>query len=384
MTVTFVSNYLTMHQIPFCEIMYSHLGDDFKFVNTEQMESERISMGWENDKRYPFEIDLQQAGNLIDESDVVIIGSAGNTSVDNRIRNNKPVIRYSERILKKGRWHVLSPRAVISMVKSHTQYSNKKVWMLCASAYAAGDYGLFGAYRGKCYKWGYFPKTFRYSEEQIQANKNTGIVRILWCGRFLNWKHPEAAVLVARHLNEKKIPFHMDIIGDGEMKEDIQMMIAQHHLESDVSMHGFLAPNEVREYMDRSDIFLFTSDFNEGWGAVLNEAMNSGCACVASHAIGAAPYLIRDEVNGFLYRNGNIKQLCDRVYALAANRELRRTVGINAYHTITDEWNADVAAKRLLCFCEAIVQEKKIPEYDEGPMSKAGFLSNRWYQKGKR
>ena len=33
--------------------------------------------------------------------------------------------------------------------------------------------------------------------------------------------------------------------------------------------------------MEQADIYLFTSDRNEGWGAVANEAMNSACAMVA-------------------------------------------------------------------------------------------------------
>ena len=34
--------------------------------------------------------------------------------------------------------------------------------------------------------------------------------------------------------------------------------------------------------MEKADIFLFTSDRREGWGAVANEAMNSACALVVS------------------------------------------------------------------------------------------------------
>lgn len=383
MIITFVSNYLTIHQIPFCEAMYREMGDDFYFVNTEQMETERILMGWSNEKKYPFEIDLQQAGNLIDKSDIVIIGSANDSLIQYRLKHNKPVIRYSERILKDGRWHMLSPRAIKNMLKAHIKYTNKRIWLLCASAYAAGDYGLFGAYWGKSYKWGYFPKTIYYSEEQLFEKKNT-VVHVLWCGRMQRWKHPELAVLVAKHLQENKTSFHMDIIGDGELKAEIYRQIMEYHLEENVTMHGFLAPDQVRSYMDRADIFLFTSDFYEGWGAVLNEAMNSGCACVVSHAIGAAPYLIHDGENGFIYRNGDTQQLCNQVEILVHDTSLRRTVGLKAYNTITDTWNADVAAKRIIAFCKAIKHHENAPEYQDGPMSKAGFLSNHWYSKGKR
>lgn len=384
MTITFVSNYLTIHQIPLCEAIYRELGDSFCFVNTEQMEAERISMGWGNVKRYPFEIDLPQSGNLIDESDIVIIGSANDSLIQYRLKNNKPVIRYSERILKEGRWHMLSPRAIHNMLKAHTKFTNKRIWLLCASAYAAGDYGLFGAYWGKCYKWGYFPKTIYCSEEQLFEQKSNAVVHVIWCGRMLGWKHPELAVLTAKHLHENRIPFHMDIIGDGELNAEIQREITEQHLEENVTMHGFLPPDQVRSYMAKANIFLFTSDFHEGWGAVLNEAMNSGCACVASHAIGAAPYLIHDGENGFLYRNGDTHRLCNQVETLARNEALCRALGLNAYHTIADTWNADIAAKRLIAFCKAIKHQEKVPEYQDGPASKAGFLSNHWYHKGRR
>ena len=49
--------------------------------------------------------------------------------------------------------------------------------------------------------------------------------------------------------------------------------------------------------MEKSEIFLFTSDKGEGWGAVLNESMNSACAVVASHAIGSVPFLLKDGEN---------------------------------------------------------------------------------------
>ena len=42
----------------------------------------------------------------------------------------------------------------------------------------------------------------------------------------------------------------------------------------------------------------------DGWGAVANEAMNSACALVAGHMIGAVPYLIRQGENGLIYEDG--------------------------------------------------------------------------------
>ena len=46
MTITFVSNYINHHQIPFSDACYRKLGEGYCFVQTEPMEEERLAMGW--------------------------------------------------------------------------------------------------------------------------------------------------------------------------------------------------------------------------------------------------------------------------------------------------------------------------------------------------
>ena len=53
MKITFITNYLTHHQLPFAEEMYRRLGKEFCFIATNRMEEERIRMGWDlDDKQY--------------------------------------------------------------------------------------------------------------------------------------------------------------------------------------------------------------------------------------------------------------------------------------------------------------------------------------------
>ncbi len=78
-------------------------------------------------------------------------------------------------------------------------------------------------------------------------------------------------------------------------------MIKDRNLEEYISWKGALPAEEVRNYMMNTDIFVCTSNRFEGWGAVLNEAMNSQCAIVACNRIGSVPFLIEDGVNGFTF-----------------------------------------------------------------------------------
>lgn len=106
--------------------------------------------------------------------------------------------------------------------------------------------------------------------------------------------------------------------------------------------------------MERADIFLFTSDRQEGWGAVANESMNSGCVLVADHMIGSVPYLVRNGENGLIYQDGKPDQLFAAAERLVRDRTYRRELGRAAYETITRVWNAENAAKRLLELIEEI------------------------------
>lgn len=126
--------------------------------------------------------------------------------------------------------------------------------------------------------------------------------------------------------------------------------------------------------------FLFTSDFNEGWGAVLNESMNSGCAVVASHAIGSVPFLIKNGVNGLIYQDGNKEHLEMQVCSLLDDEKYRRQIGKKAYETIADMWNAENAAKRLLMLAQGLEQSKgAVSLFDDGPCSKAPIIQNNWF-----
>lgn len=382
MKVTFYSNYLNHHQIPFSNEMYKLLGDNYTFVATEPMEQERTAMGWGVEKTYPYELRSYQdsqsnlkALRLGAESDLVITGSAPEHFIGERLKCNKLTFRYSERIYKQGLWRAVSPRGIAAVLCHHTRYFNKKVYMLCASGYTAYDFSLLGAYKGKTYKWGYFPELREYSLADLLKRKDNKVLKLLWAGRFLDWKHTEDAIRVAQRLQTDGIQFTLDIIGTGEREAYLRDMVVQTKLSNTVTFLGAMSPEKVRVNMENANIFLFTSDYQEGWGAVLNEAMNSGCAVVASHAIGAVPFLMQHGQNGLVYQYGDHHGLYDGVKALMLDRTLREKLGTNGYLTIANTWNAKAAARRLLDLAGGLMAKPDFDRYSEGPCSKANVVS---------
>lgn len=396
MKVTFFSNFLNHHQLPFCLAMDKLTEGQFTFVATTPVPQERLQMGYHDmNKQYPFVLTTydsaeneREALALALDSDVIITGSAPEIYTKMRIEQHRLTFRYSERIFKGGLWHLRTPRMIAGLMKHHTRYHKEPLYMLCASAYTPFDYGLAGAYHNKTFKWGYFPEVKRQDIDLLMQKKIAASPRglkhpcasILWVARLIGWKHPDASILLAEKLKRNGYSFNLNIIGNGVMEQQLKDMIRDKNLGDCVHMLGAMSPEAVREHMEASDIFLFTSDFNEGWGAVLNESMNSACAVVASHAIGSVPFLIRDGENGLLYRNGDNDGLYERVTRLIDAPKLRERLGRNAYQTLADTWNAETAAERFLQLAQALLDGKSPDLFDEGPCSRAEILWNGWYK----
>ena len=372
MKITFISNYINHHQIPLSNELYGRLGEDYRFIQTEPMEEDRIKMGWGTEvKDIPYLLKYYEEKEVCDEllmtSDVVIVGGISDEScVIPRLEKGLFTIRYSERIYKDAQWKRFSPRGLKQKYHDFIRFRNSQYYLFCAGGYVGDDYNLIKAFPGKMLKWGYFPSNYQYDLDSLFEKKEQNEEPlILWTGRMLDWKHPEYAIYMAKELRDKGYKFRLKFVGDGDMKEKLLSLKKEFSLE-EVEFADFMSPSEVRGVMEQADIYLVTSDRREGWGAVVNEALNSGCAVVAGHMIGAAPYLIRYNENGLIFRSEDIASLTEEVSKLLNNTSFLRKLGRNAYKTIDKTWNAKVAADRLLQFCET----PNTSMYEDGPCSK--------------
>ncbi|MBR5421430.1 MAG: glycosyltransferase family 4 protein [Lachnospiraceae bacterium] len=382
MKLTFVTNYLTHHQLPFCQELYERLGEGFTLVVTNPMEEERIRMGWALDPaQYPFVIQsdryVEDLRPVIMESDAVICGGTSVYYIQERMDAGKLTFRYHERIYKKGRQTAIRP-GYFKKLKEHTRYRNKPVYLLCAGAYVPADFSLFFSYPGKMLRFGYFPE-FIPAASNVRHRPRRKTVELLWTGREIGWKHPLTVLEAMRLMKQNsELSFHLTMIGEGECRSALEEKRKLYDLEKEVELKDFMPPAEVRKQMLKSDIYLMSSDFEEGWGAVVNEAMNAGCAVVASSAAGSVPYLIKGGKNGMVYEyrksaSRNAMSLAAMLDLLCGVPDLRQKLGEEAYRTIKEEWNAAVAAERLLAFSEAQLEGKEL-SWESGPMSAAPMI----------
>lgn len=381
MKVTFYSNFLTHHQVPFCLEMQKRLGDDFKFVSTVKIFQWRLDLGFKDlDKEYDFVVRAyendemrEEAKRLALDSDIVIIGSTTDELIEERLKQDKITFRYRARIFifLDGLLKTLLDKEKMQLFYNrHIKYrKNKNLYLLTANAYGANDFNLFRLYKNKIYKWGYFLETNKYDiDELIEKKEKNKKIEIIWVARFIKWKHPEIVIKLAKNLKKQNYDFHIKMLGNGELQEKIEKMIKEENLENEVEIVGQVPSDQVKYYMENANIFIGTSDSREGWGAVINESMNAGCVVIANQKMGSVPFLIKHNENGLMYNS--YKDLEEKVKLAIKDKQLRKKLGKKAYKTITEDWTSKVATENLLELFSSITERKEFT-LKNGPASKA-------------
>ena len=377
MNVVFISNYFNHHQRPLSDAFTRLTNGCFRFIATSEMRQERRELGYGNWDIPSYVLDMtdgDQAGRCleaIEKSDIIIAGSCPRGLFRKCVSYGKPVFNYSERLRKTDGFsdNLRLTAAILRRIPK-----SRHIYLLAAGAYTYGDYARLGYFKDRAYKWGYFPEARSYfGIDRMLAEKQPR--SILWAGRLIGYKRAGDLIKAAAILSSRGYDFRLDMIGSGVKEEEIGKMITDNSLEDKVVMKGSMPPEEVRSHMEKSEIFAICADKEEGWGAVLNEAMNSACAVVTSDAPGSTPYLVKNGENGLIYRSGDVNALADDIASLLDDSPKREALGKAAYGTINDSWNADVAAERLLVLAGRILSGDASPDlFDEGPCSKAEIM----------
>lgn len=124
---------------------------------------------------------------------------------------------------------------------------------------------------------------------------------MVWAGAIVEYKRPEMFV-EALHRIRQKNPQLLDgwkaiFIGDGELKEPISEMISRYGLSDLIEMRK--TSNTYYELINRSMLHVSTQSLDHFPNLVINEAMASGCAVIATN-VGRAYLFVKENENGYL------------------------------------------------------------------------------------
>lgn len=160
---------------------------------------------------------------------------------------------------------------------------------------------------------------------------------VLYAGRF--WHGKDVPVLIrAFGTIVRRLPSaRLLLAGSGSEESTLRALAAP--LGGAVRFLGFQSRDQLAELYEAADIFVLPSR-SEPWGLVVNEAMLFEKPVVVSEHVGAAPVLVRDGYNGYVFPVGAADVLADRLVTLASRPDLIRDMGARSLE-IVREHNLD-------------------------------------------
>jgi len=142
----------------------------------------------------------------------------------------------------------------------------------------------------------------------------------------------------AAHLVVQKVPdARFVILGEGELREHLERLVREHHLEKHVLLPGFRT--DVLGCIKGFDLFAMSS-VTEGLGTSLLDAMACRKAIVGTRT-GGIPEVVEDQVNGLLVEPRDHHAMADAIIALLSDEPRRRAMGDSGFARVGERFTVE-------------------------------------------
>ncbi len=145
--------------------------------------------------------------------------------------------------------------------------------------------------------------------------------RLVSVGRLHPSKGQSVLLHAVKQLVDRGFALHLDLIGGGVDRANLDRIVDEEHLTSCVTLHGALSNSSTRALLQGADLFVLSS-FAEGVPVALMEAMAKEIACVGT-VVGGISELIRSGEEGILVAPSSVEELRDAVAYLIEHPERR-------------------------------------------------------------
>ncbi len=178
------------------------------------------------------------------------------------------------------------------------------------------------------------PNSLPFYPKKISYNSNKKAISV---GRFEIEKGHDRLIDVWSEVIKKHPDWILEIYGEGTLKNGL-IDIAKEKGLSDSILFKPSSMNISKEYID-SSFCIMTSRY-EGFGMVLIEAMACGLPCIAYDCPSGPRNIIKDGINGFLIKDGDVQKMAEKICFLIEHEDIRKKMGQAGYLNV-EKYNID-------------------------------------------
>ena len=158
-------------------------------------------------------------------------------------------------------------------------------------------------------------------------------------------KNPLLLIEAAKHLDERRIRFHLTILGGGSLRPESERRIQELGLAHCVHLVGWGSQDQVRQHLRASRALVLSSD-DEGLPVAIMEAFAMGRPAIATD-VGGVSELVETGATGWLVPKGDLRALADATaQCLSASAQTLQHLANNARRKV-QEFDVRESAKTL-------------------------------------
>lgn len=176
---------------------------------------------------------------------------------------------------------------------------------------------------------------------------------ILYLSRILRLKGLDVLLRAYKYIEAEFENIQLLIVGDGNFRQYCEVLARQLELRHAYFV-GSLPHEQAIRYYNLADIFVLPSsgqDKSEPWGLVINEAVSMGLPIITTDKVGATDDLVKDGINGYITKGGDVEDLHTALAMILSDGELIKSMGrcsrgifedFNSYERMVEGFNGAI------------------------------------------
>jgi glycosyltransferase involved in cell wall biosynthesis len=183
------------------------------------------------------------------------------------------------------------------------------------------------------------PRQFSKGQKTHQPDHKYQTLNLLYAGRI----YPEKGVDTAINALEKLVfgqdlrNIKLSVVGSGspEYENFLHHLVDQAGLNDYVSFSGHVPAEEMPQLLQKFDVLLVPSIWQEPFSRIVLEGMISSLVVIATPT-GGTTEILKDGENGLLFAPGDPEDLAQKIVSLAIDPELRRRLATAGQQTVLE------------------------------------------------
>ncbi|MEM9399537.1 MAG: glycosyltransferase family 4 protein, partial [Verrucomicrobiota bacterium] len=180
-------------------------------------------------------------------------------------------------------------------------------------------------------------------------------IQLISVGRLVEKKGQALLFKACALLKEREIPFHLKLIGDGPLRQELEALCDALNLCDEIKITGALKPSAVQELYRNSHIFIHSGVVDsqgdrDGVPNVIPEAFSHNLAVVGSMTEGVME-AVQHEITGLTVDPTKPQHIADAVERLTKDANLRKRLGQNGRKWVMENF---IASKNTAILADAM------------------------------